>query len=145
MLVLPVGSVLIEMFTSRSAASPMLLVGKWFVFWAVGARLFLAGLNQCLRPGFTAERILGIRGKEAFVVIRELGFSNLAMGAIGLCSIFATSWVTPSAVLGGILLGLASINHLARRHRTGLENIALSSNLLVFGVLLCYCVAMIAH
>jgi hypothetical protein len=28
----------------------MPLVGRWFVFWAVGARLLLAGLMQVARP-----------------------------------------------------------------------------------------------
>ena len=32
----------------------MPLVGKWFVFWAVGARLFIAGIRQVIQPAFTA-------------------------------------------------------------------------------------------
>jgi hypothetical protein len=141
MLVLPVGSVVLELTASKGASSIWPLVGKWFAFWAVGARLFLAGLNQCPRPRYTAEGILGIPGREAFVVVRELGFANLALGTVGLASLWLRGWVTPAAVAGGAFIGLAAFQHLARSHRNRLENLALGSNLFVFAVLAAYCVA----
>ena len=41
--VLPAGCVLAEAIAGRDASDLLLIVGKWFVFWGVGARLFLAG------------------------------------------------------------------------------------------------------
>jgi hypothetical protein len=39
MFIFPAASVLIEALRAGSGADWMLLVGKWFVFWAVGIRL----------------------------------------------------------------------------------------------------------
>ena len=60
------------------------LVGKWFTFWGVGARLFLAGLNQVFRPSFTAEEIFEIGDPAVLPIVREIGFANLAIGTFGL-------------------------------------------------------------
>jgi hypothetical protein len=46
MLVLPLISVAAQAPMLPDAAALMGLVGKWFTFWGVGVRLFLAGLNQ---------------------------------------------------------------------------------------------------
>jgi len=56
MLVLPAGCVIGQIVWSGGAADVMLLVGKWFVFWMVGVRLFMAGVRQVAQPQFTAER-----------------------------------------------------------------------------------------
>ncbi len=41
-------------------ASYLSIVAKWYVFWAVGARLSFAGLRQIIQPRYTAETILGV-------------------------------------------------------------------------------------
>jgi hypothetical protein len=56
MLVLPAGCVIGQIVWSGGAADVMLLVGKWFAFWMVGVRLFMAGVRQVAQPQFTAER-----------------------------------------------------------------------------------------
>ena len=60
MLVLPLLSVAAQTSMLPDAAALMGLVGKWFTFWGVGVRLFLAGLSQVFRPHFTAEDVFGI-------------------------------------------------------------------------------------
>jgi hypothetical protein len=45
LLVLPVGSVIAEAAFSGHSASTISLTGKWFVFWAAGVRLFIAGVR----------------------------------------------------------------------------------------------------
>jgi hypothetical protein len=45
LVVLPAG-VLAEAIAGRDARELLLIVGKWFVFWGVGVRPFLAGLRQ---------------------------------------------------------------------------------------------------
>ena len=51
--VLPAISVLVEALLRRGGADLMPLVGKWFVFWGVGVRLFIAGVRQVAQPRFT--------------------------------------------------------------------------------------------
>jgi hypothetical protein len=114
MFVLPIGSILIELFAFRSAQAAISLVGKWFVFWAVGARLLLAGLRQVIQPRFTAETILGIKGEAPLQVVQELGFANISIGAIGIVSIFNGAWVMPSALAGCLFFGLAGLGHVVQ-------------------------------
>jgi hypothetical protein len=76
MLVLPVASILIEFIAAGSSRLHPVLVSKWFVFWAVGVRLLLAGLRQMVQPGFTARTVLGLKSEESSFVVRELGFAT---------------------------------------------------------------------
>ena len=100
MFVFPITSILVELFGFNSPAAVVFLVGKWFVFWAVGVRLFVAGLRQALNPQFTAEEIFGINSKEPLVVVQELGFANISIGLGGLISVFASPRVLPASVAG---------------------------------------------
>jgi len=140
MLVLPVASILVEILGFNAHAAPILIIGRWFVFWAVGARLFLAGLRQVLQPRFTAETILGIKGDAPLHVVQELGFANISLGAIGLVSILNGAWVMPAAIAGGLFYGLAGIRHLVKRNRNRLENTATASDLFIFAVLAAYAI-----
>ena len=53
----------------RSLDHYLCLVGRWFVFWAVGVRLSLAGLRQFLQPAFTARQIIFHTLGNAFSVV----------------------------------------------------------------------------
>jgi hypothetical protein len=141
LLILPVSSLVIERYLFNGNSALPLLAGKWFVFWGVGLRLAVAGVRQILNPKFTAETILGIKSSESWIVVRELGFANLAIGAVGLGSILARGWLTPAAVAGGVFYGLAGINHLVSKNRNRLQNVAMVSDLFICGVLIWYCVA----
>ena len=112
------------------------VVVKWFAFWAVGLRLLLAGIKQNLNPAFTAEAILGTSTPGSATLVREVGFGNLALGAIGLLSLWLSSWQLPAACGGGIFFALAGINHLLQRQRNRLENLAMVSDLFAAVVLL---------
>jgi hypothetical protein len=128
MLALPLASAAIEA-TIFVVADPMLLIGKWFTFWAVGARLFLAGMSQVIRPQFTSEGILGIKDQAAHVIVREVGFGNLAIGTLGLLSLYLPAFVIPAAVAGGVFYGLAGLGHAARPDKSAKEWAALVSDL----------------
>jgi hypothetical protein len=134
MLVLPLASAAVEA-ALLAAPDVALLLGKWFTFWAVGARLFLAGLSQIFRPQFTAKGILGIEDAGAYVVVRELGFANLAIGTLGIFSLLVPSFRLPAAVAGGLFYGLAGLGHVVRSGKTAKEWTALVSDLLIFLVL----------
>ena len=113
----------------------MALVGRWFVFWGVGVRLFLAGLRQTFKPAFTAVAIFEIDAPAAFAIVRELGFANLSMGALGLASLAVGGWVASAALVGGLYYGLAGAGHVIRPKRNTIEQIALISDLLICALL----------
>ena len=145
MLALPLISIVAQIIlTDHGAlhgASYLAVVAKWYVFWAVGVRLSLAGLRQIIQPRYTAETILGFKGTEALFFVRELGFANVAMGSVATASLFAPSWVTPAAMLGAIYYGLAGIIHCFHKDRNKLENVALVSDLFAALVLAICCFA----
>ena len=144
MFVLPTGSILVELLVSKSSLALVSLVGRWFVFWGVGGRLLLAGLRQTIQPRFTAETILGIKGDGPLQVVQELGFANIAIGAIGLISIFNGAWVMPPAIAGCLFYGFAGVRHLAKTGKNAIENTAMWSDLFVAAVLLVYIAAQVA-
>ena len=145
MLALPLISIVAQIvLTDHGAlhgASYLVIVAKWYVFWAVGARLSLAGLRQIIQPRYTAETILGFKSAESLFFVRELGFANVSMGSVGVASLFAISWVTPAAMLGAIYYGLAGINHCFHQGRNTLQNVALVSDLFAAIVLAICCFA----
>jgi hypothetical protein len=138
MLILPMASIALEAFVH--GALDIAIVGKWFVFWAVGVRLFIAGLRQIVQPRYTAETILGVKDPDATLIVRELGFANTAIGSAGLGSIYLAGWVLPVAVIGAIFYALAGINHVTHRSRNTLQNVAMTSDFFAATVLLIFCV-----
>jgi hypothetical protein len=145
MFVFPVGSVILETLVSSNAPGIMALIGKWFVFWSVGVRLFTAGVRQAINPRATAKDILGISGDEALLLVQELGFANIGVGLVGIISLFQASWVAPAALAGGLFYTLAGLRHIVAQHRNRLENIALISDLFVGAVLTVYLVWTLAR
>jgi hypothetical protein len=145
MLALPLISIVAQiLLTDHGApqvAQYLVVVAKWYVFWAVGVRLSLAGLRQIIQPRYTAETILGLKGAESLFFVRELGFANVTMGSVAVGSLFAPSWVTPAAMLGAIYYGLAGINHCFHKGRNKLQNAALVSDLFAAVVLAICCFA----
>jgi len=139
MLILPIASILFELFLRHYGVLNALLVGQWFVFWAVGVRLLMAGLRQIVQPRYTAENILGLKDPDATLVVRELGFANTAIGSAGVCSVFSPAWILPLAIIGAIFYGLAGINHLAHGHRNRLQNVAMTSDVFAASVLVTIC------
>ena len=74
-----------------------------------------------------------IEDPTVFGIVREVGFGNIAMGTIGLASLFYTGWVVPAAVAGGLYYGLASVGRQARGGGTFLERTA--TDILIFALL----------
>lgn len=132
MLVLPLASI----FNEAGLRPDLAVTGKWFVFWMVGVRLFAAGLRQILQPRYTAEKILGIQGDANLVVVRELGFANLALGIGGIATLLAPSWTAPLALVGGIFYAAAGFQHTMQSARNRIENFAMVTDLFAAFVLL---------
>ncbi|GAB1716846.1 MAG: hypothetical protein NTAFB05_18880 [Nitrobacter sp.] len=142
MFILPGGSILIEW--SHHQESLLWLIGKWFVFWAVGIRLLLAGVRQYLRPAFTSRTILGIESPDAFVLVRELGGANLATGVVGVASMAMPTFVLPSAILAGIFYTVAGLEHVKEKHRGMNATVAMVSDLFAAVVLIGYVIGALA-
>ena len=118
-----------------SEAGWAILLGQWFVFWAVGVRLMLAGLRQWLQPEFTAREIFRFTGAEAQQVIQELGFANISMATLGLIAVAAPGFVLPATVAAGLFYGAAGIRHIATPDKTRKETIAMATDLWAAAVL----------
>jgi hypothetical protein len=127
-------------FFKRESSSRALveLVAKWFVFWAVGLRLFSTGLSQAINPAFTGS-ILDV-GEPCFVAIKELGFSNICMGLIACLSLFLPMWRKAGGLCGGLYLGIAGFLHISRLAE-GInikETLAMVSDLFIFSIVVFY-------
>jgi len=142
MFLLPILSVAIDL--EAHSAPVMLLIGKWFVFWAVGVRLVMAGLRQLLQPEFTAREIFHMKGDEALTLVRELGVSNFAVGVVGLAAVAVPTFVLPSAITAGVFYGVAGARHVVETGRSRNETVAMVSDLFVFAVLATFSVAKVA-
>jgi hypothetical protein len=131
-LVLPAGFAVVAM---AGGAGVLEALGTWFVFWAVGVRLGAAGLRQVLQPRFTAETIFGVTDPRALPLVREIGFANLAVGALGLATQAVPGWMVPAALVGAVFFALAGAGHLARRERSRAETVAMATDLAAAAVL----------
>jgi hypothetical protein len=136
MVIFPALSVAIEAAVFHHTASIFALVAKWFVFWAVGIRSFGAGVRQVLQPTFTAREIFRIQTAESYPIVREVGFGNLAIGTLGICSLYRPGWILPAAVAGGLYLGLAGLLHIFRKQKNAMEQTAMITDAFAFLVLL---------
>lgn len=138
MLVLPVISIIIEHSITEKQVSLIQLGGKWFIFWSIGLRLFIAGIRQVIKPSFTAETIFHITNKESHVIVKELGFANICLGAIGIISLFLPDWRMASAFSGGLFMGIAGINHIIKKPAGLNEQIAMLSDIFIALVMSAY-------
>jgi hypothetical protein len=143
MLVFPLGSIGIQVLLGGPGMPTTALAAKWFVFWMVGARLFVAGLRQIVQPRYTAEHILGVKDPDARLIVRELGIANTAIGGVALASLFFRAWAAPIALVGAIFYALAGINHVTDKHRNKLQRFAMASDLVAAAVLLMSCLALL--
>jgi len=135
LLLAPLVSVATEWTLAAGGTDVWWLIGKWFTFWGVGARLFLAGVMQVARPQFTAGSIFVIADPAAEAIVREVGFANLAMGTLGLVSLLRPEWLAPAALVGGLYYGLAGAGHAARGARNAKEQFALVTDVAMFAIL----------
>ena len=138
MLIFPAISILINFEFIQHDINLISLIGKWFIFWAIGCRFLTAGLRQAFKPAFTAETIFHFKNKESFVIIRELGFANICTGLTAIISFMIPQWRVVIAFSGGLFLGIAGLNHVVRKPDNPNELIPMISNIFVFLVMVLY-------
>jgi hypothetical protein len=136
MLIFPLVSIWIQAMLGEHGMLSTFIVIRWFVFWSVGVRLVRAGLRQIIQPQYTAEKILGINGRDSLLLVRELGFANVAMGFAAVLSLWYPQWVLPMGIVGSIFYGLAGINHAMGTHCNALQIVAMVSDLFAAAILL---------
>ena len=139
MVVLPIGSVAWDHLAGGGAL--LLLTGKWFLFWAAGVRLAIAGVRQIARPELTATGIFGVTDRNAFPLAQELGFWNLTIGLLCVASLGQPAWRVPLALGAGGFYLLAGIKHVASTRRSPEANTAMLSDLWAAAILLTCAVA----
>ena len=137
MLILPLLSMAINAHWQPGKAL-LALTGKWFVFWAIGIRLFTAGLRQVSKPAFTAVEIFHITDKDSQVIVRELGFANICFGALGILSVLVPEWRSAAAFAGGLYMGIAGVYHIIKKPVSFNEVIAMVSDLFICLVMTVY-------
>lgn len=55
--ILPLVFAYVQILASKNTLFSFELIGKWFIFSAVGLRLIIAGIKQTTDPAFTAREI----------------------------------------------------------------------------------------
>ena len=141
--VLPVLCPVAQILTDKDTPFSFELIGKWFIFSAVGLRLFIAGINQTTDPAFTAKEIFHIDNPESFPIVRELGFANLCFGLVGIGSLFFPKWRVVSAFGSGLYYGIAGVQHFLKKSAGTNEKFALVTDIIIFLLLLAYFVKMV--
>lgn len=136
-------SIIADVVTGNNHTELIAVIGQWFIFWAVGVRLFTAGLRQIIKPQLTSEGILGIKSKETWQLVRELGFANVSIGLVAIISLWITAWQPAAALAGGLFLLLAGIEHIPKKHRNFEENLAMVSDLAIGLLLFIYLIDLI--
>jgi len=136
MLILPVISILVDV--SLVHPSSMALIAKWFIFWAIGMRLFTAGIVQVCNPAVTSEMLGAEKEKTDKSIIRELGFANISFGLVGIISLFVPAWRLAALFSGGLFMGLCGVLHAIRKPKTLNENIAMISDITIFLMLVIF-------
>jgi hypothetical protein len=141
--VLPLLCSIAQVLLSNDTEFSFELFGKWFIFYAVGVRIFLAGIKQVTDPAFTAKKIFHIEGTDSFPILRELGFANLCFGLIGIISLYMQEWRVVSAFGSGLYYGIAGVQHMFSKTGGANERFAMFTDIVIFILLFIYFVAMI--
>lgn len=142
-IVLPVVSGIIELLAV--GGDPVLVFGKWWVFWGVGTRLLLAGVVQVSGGGPTAAVLGTAKPSVAEVqLIRELGTANIGMGLAGLLAL-VPGWALPAGLAGGVFLLIAGILHVPKKGKNAQESVATWTDLVVGVVVIVLGVYVLIH
>lgn len=136
--IFPIVAAWLEVFINHENYYSFYIFSKWFIFFAVGIRLTIAGMKQVFDPRYTAVEIFKMKTAESFPVIRELGFANLCFGLIAILSVVFPQWRIVSAFGSGIYYAIAGIQHLLKRPSSINEEFALITDLLIAIGLLIY-------
>ena len=85
---------------------------SYLVPFMMGIRLLLAGVVQVIKPSYTAK-LINVPNNCSFV-IRELGFTNIVLGALGIGQYFIKDTKSRALISGGLALFIsqATVQHM---------------------------------
>jgi hypothetical protein len=141
--ILPLACTVGQMLINKDTPFSFDIIGKWFIFSAVGLRLLIAGIKQTTDPAFTAKEIFHLDNPESFPIVRELGFANFCFGLIGIVSLFLPQWRIVSAFGSGLYYGIAGLQHFLKKPVGTNEKFAFVTDIIIFLLLLAYFVKMV--
>ena len=111
---------------------------KWFLFWGLGIRLFFKGVKLASTPQSTGLSLSSFKSRDSYLLLLELGFANMALGAMGILSVINDQWRLIAAIAGAIYFGLSDMLRLVKKPGDRHELVALGYNLLAFAGLVAY-------
>jgi len=132
--IVPIAGAVTEIAVSAISSNTSGVLLKWFAFSGIGLRLFSAGLKQSIQPSFTATEIFKA-DEKSYPIVREVGFSNISLGVLGILSFFFSDFRLAAAVTGGLYFGLAGFLRLLYK-RDKNEVFTTITDFLIFLVLL---------
>ena len=132
--IVPIIGAVIEITFFYDSTNIFSVLLKWFVFSGVGLRLCSAGLKQSIKPSFTATEIFKA-DEKSYPIVREVGFSNICLGVLGILSFFFIDFRIAAAITGSLYFGLAGFLRLLYK-RDQNEIITTISNFFIFLVLI---------
>ena len=135
--ILPFLSIALEELTKESTTSWQ-LIGKWFIFWTLGIRLFTIGIRQASDPASEAVKIFNLKSKNAYTIIRRLGFANMSLGIMGILSLINNNWRQIGAISGISFFGFAVLNDISQKVKARNEIITMISDTLTSVIMLLY-------
>lgn len=95
---------------------------KWFAFWCLGIAPITVALMQMFNPSYTAN-LLSISLTD-FIIIKELGYAQFAIGLLGLFSLKWKAYRQSAAIVYGVFILLAMLNHFMRLAVIDVDEIA---------------------
>lgn len=151
-LVLPIGFTWLDFQLSTSpyfGSTPaqvtelFYFLGKWYVFWAGGVRLFLSGFGQTLGVRLTRKRQVEIESAPSEQIAQGVGFAKLLIGLLCIATEIAISApgqlyaiIFPAAaVVAGLFYALSGLQHIRMHKRNARQALAMVTDLLVSSVL----------
>jgi hypothetical protein len=134
---LPVASAVIERaaLAGPSATGAFLLFGKWVLFWGMGARPLLTALWPKLVPAYSGRQLAGLPG--ASPVPQALIVAHVAVGLMGVATLFLPTLLFESALVGLVFFGLFGLEHWRQPHKSGYQYTLMASELCLAAFLLC--------
>lgn len=116
----------------------------WFLVYAVGLRLLVAGLRQLIDPMFTLQKIFLIDDARSAKIVQELGIHNIALGSAALACVISQSSTLTIELMAGLFFGLAGILHLSRPNRSFNQTVAMISDIVIALTLLFFAIRHVA-
>jgi hypothetical protein len=125
----------VESFFTHADISASIFA-RWFIFSAIGLRLFIAGLVQLIHPDFTLHKIFNIQDVKSFALVQELGIYNATLGICALLTPIVPQYGQCIAIIAGIYFGAAGLLHACRKAKSEKEYIAMVSDFIIAAIVL---------